>query len=143
MDATARGTRLFFHGMVLVVAGLLMGMVVQSVANPRLGLSAHTGALLNGTLVIAMGAFWPRLALAASVETIAWWLVVAGSYVSSFTLFLAGVFGTRNSTPLHGTAPGGTPWQEALVDAGLVGGGIAVLAGCMVAMWGLRPGASR
>lgn len=134
-DDRARG--LFLHGMVLVLAGLLMGTVVQSVANPRIGLSAHTGTLMNGILVIAMGAFWARLALASRSATLAYWLVVDGSYVSSAALFLAGVFGTSRSTPLHGAGHAGTPWQEALVEAGLVVGAIALLAGCAMALWGL------
>jgi hydroxylaminobenzene mutase len=137
MDAARRTHGLFLHGMVLVVAGLLMGMVVQSVANPRLGLSAHTGTLMNGVLVIAMGAFWPRLVLSSGLETAAYWLVVDGSYVSSGALFLASVFGTSLTTPLHGAGHTGTPWQEALVGAGLVVGGVAVFAGCGLALWGL------
>ena len=128
---------LFLHGMVLVVAGLLMGMVVQAVANPRMGLSAHVGAIMNGTLLLGMGAFWPSLALAPSVETLGWWLMIAGSYLSSGSVFLAGAFGTSESTPLHGAGHAGAAWQEALVTAGLVVGAVAVLAGCGIALWGL------
>jgi hydroxylaminobenzene mutase len=128
---------LFLHGMVLVLAGLLMGTVVQSVANPRMGLSAHTGTVMNGILVIAMGAFWQRLALSARGETVAWWLVVAGSYLSSGALFLAGVFGTSGATPLHGAGHVGTPVEEALVTAGLTVGAAALLAGSGIALWGL------
>ena len=61
MDADERARRLFFHGMLLVVAGLLMGTACRPFANPRIGLSAHTGTLMNGILVIALGALWPRL----------------------------------------------------------------------------------
>jgi hydroxylaminobenzene mutase len=138
MDAAGRAQRLFFHGMLLVVAGLVMGSVVQSVANPRMGLSAHTGALMNGILVIAMGAFWARLALSPVVETAAWWLVIAGSYLSSGALFLAAVFGTSGTTPLHGAGHAGTAAEELVVGAGLVVGGVAILAGCALALWGLR-----
>jgi hydroxylaminobenzene mutase len=128
---------LFLHGMVLVLAGLLMGAVVQSVANPRLGLSAHTGTLMNGILLLGMGAFWPMLAVSPRVEAIGWWLVIAGSYLSSVALFLAGVFGTSRSTPLHGAGHVGAPWQEALVAAGLTVGAVALLAGCGIALLGL------
>src|SRR5215470_13794387 len=100
--ADRRAHGLFLHGMVLVVAGLLMGMVVQSVANPRLGLSAHTGTLMNGILLIAMGACWPRVGLSSTSDAVVWWLVVAGSYLGCAALFLAGVFGTSSGTPLHG-----------------------------------------
>ena len=137
MNPDERTHGLFLHGMVLVLAGLLMGAVVQSVANPRIGLSAHTGTLMNGILVIAMGAFWPRLALSRQQDTIAYWLVVDGSYVSCAALLLAGVFGTSRSTPLHGAGHAGTAWQEALVEAGLVVGAVALLAGCVLTLFGL------
>jgi hydroxylaminobenzene mutase len=128
---------LFLHGMALVLAGLLMGAVVQSVANPRMGLSAHTGTVMNGILLLGMGAFWQRLALSPPTETVAWWLIVSGSYLSSGALFLAGAFGTNRSTPLHGAGHAGAPWQEALVAAGLTVGAAALLAGCVIALWGL------
>jgi hypothetical protein len=83
MDAAERGRRLFFHGMLLVVVGLVVGLVVPAFANPRMGLSAHTGMLMNGILLIAMGAFWSRLATGPSTETIAWWLVVVRVTVGS------------------------------------------------------------
>jgi hydroxylaminobenzene mutase len=138
MTTTDRGHGLFFHGMLLVVLGLLMGLVVQAVANPRIGLSAHTGTLMNGILVVAMGAFWPRLRLSSRTATTVYWLLVDGSYASAAGLFLAAVFGTSATTPLHGAGHAGTPWQEALVGALLVVGGIAVLGGCVLALWGLR-----
>jgi hypothetical protein len=40
LHARAMERRLAFHGMLLFLLGLLMGTVVQSVANPRIGLSA-------------------------------------------------------------------------------------------------------
>jgi hydroxylaminobenzene mutase len=138
MDAADRSRRLFWHGMVLVLAGLLMGAAVQAVANPRIGLSAHTGTLMNGILVIALGALWPRLALSARLEPVACWALVVGSYLSSGALFLAGVFGTSRSTPLHGAGHAGTPWQEALVEAGLTAGAIGILAGSVLVIVGLR-----
>ena len=138
MTPTDRGRGLFFHGMLLVVLGLLMGLVVQAVANPRIGLSAHTGTLMNGILLVAMGAFWHQLRLSSGMATTAYWLMVDGSYASAAGLFLAAVFGTSATTPLHGAGHAGTPWQEALVGALLVVGGVAVLAGCVLPLWGLR-----
>jgi hydroxylaminobenzene mutase len=138
MDTDDRARRVFWHGMVLVLAGLLLGTVVQSVANPRMGLSAHTGTLMNGILVIAMGALWPSLQLSPRASSIAFWLVVDGSYVSNVALFLAAAFGTSRSTPLHGAGHAGTAWQEALVEAGLTVGAVALLVGVVMVVWGLR-----
>lgn len=138
MERDDRSRRLFWHGIVLVLAGLLMGMVVQSVANPRMGLSAHTGTLMNGILVVALGALWPRLALAPRLERVAYASVLAGSYLGSGMVFLAGVFGTSRSTPLHGAGHAGTAAQEAVVEMGLVVGAVLTLAGFVIVLYGLR-----
>jgi (hydroxyamino)benzene mutase len=138
MDVVARAQRLFFHGMLLVVAGLVVGLVVPVFANPRMGLSAHTGMLMNGILLIAMGAFWSRQSLRERTETIGWWLLVAGSWISSAGLVAAAAFGTAAMTPIHGASHAGPAGQEALVGGLLTVGGTAVLAGCVVAVWGLR-----
>src|SRR5262249_40104842 len=123
MDAARRARRLFLHGMVLVLGGLVIGMLVQSVTTPRLGASAHTGTTLNGVLVVATGALWPQLALGERTEIVAYWLVVAGSYLGCVSLFLAAVLGTSGATPIAGTGHVGAPWQETLVTAGLSVGG--------------------
>ena len=138
MNAAMRGHRLFLHGMLLVVAGLIVGLVVPAFANPRMGLSAHTGMLMNGILLIATGAFWARQGLGERIETIGWWLLVAGSWISSAGLVAAAAFGTAAMTPIHGAPHAGPAAQEALVGALLAVGGAAVLAGCIVAVWGLR-----
>jgi hydroxylaminobenzene mutase len=134
--------RLAFHGMLLFLLGLLMGMVVQSVANPRIGLSAHTGTLLNGVFLVALAAVWPRAALAPRTLAVTYWLAVVGSYVSCVALFLAGVFGTSSATPLHGAGHAGTPLEESVVTAGLTLGGVAVLVAVAVMVYGLRGRAS-
>jgi len=138
MAREERARRLFFHGMVLVLAGLLMGTVVQAVANPRIGLSAHTGTLMNGILVIALGALWPRIELSARQEATAYWAWIVGSYLSAVALFFAGVFGTSRATPLHGAGHAGTAWQEGLVEAGLTLGAVGVLVGSAIVVYGLR-----
>jgi hydroxylaminobenzene mutase len=136
------GRRLAFHGMVLFLLGLLMGIVVQSVANPRIGLSAHTGTVLNGVFLVALAAVWRWQRLAPSTMRLTYWLAVAGSYTSCLALFLAGVFGTSASTPLHGAGHVGTPLQEGLVTAGLSLGGLAVLVASALVVIGLRGRAS-
>jgi hydroxylaminobenzene mutase len=138
MTVAARAHRLFFHGMLLVVVGLVVGLIVPAFANPRMGLSAHTGMLMNGILLIAMGAFWTRQRLSERIETIGWWLLVAGSWISSAGLVAAATFGTAALTPIHGPPHAGPALQEALAGALLGVGGFAVLAGCIVAVWGLR-----
>ena len=138
MDAATRAHRLFLHGMLLVVVGLVVGLVIPAFANPRMGLSAHTGMVMNGILLIAMGPFWTRQGLSERTETIGWWLLVTGSWITSAGLVAAAVFDTASMTPIHGAPHVGPAAQESLVGALLGVGGTAVLAGCIVAVWGLR-----
>ncbi len=138
MDAAGRSRRLCFHGMLLVVAGLVVGFAVPSFANPRMGLSTHTGMLMNGILLVAMGAFWSRVDLRARCEPLGWWLLVAGSWVSSAGLVAAATFGTASLTPIHGAQRPASGAEEAVAGALLGVGGTAVLVGCAMAAWGLR-----
>ena len=130
--------RLAFHGALLFLLGLVMGIVVPYVASPRVGLSAHTGTILNGAALLGFAAVWSWVVLPAATAAAAYWLLVVGSYVGCAFLFLAGVLGTHSGTPLHGPAQGAEPWKEMLVSAGLSVGGIVILAGAALAVWGLR-----
>ena len=130
--------RLAFHGMVLFVLGLLIGIVVPNVTNPRMGLSAHVGTVMNGAFLVALAAVWTWVTLAPRSGAVAYWLTVVGSYAGCLFLFLAAAWGTSRSTPIHGTGYAGSAWQESLVNAGLSLGGLALLAGSALVVWGLR-----
>ncbi len=132
------GRRLAWHGVFLFLLGLLIGMPVSAMANPRMGVSAHVGALLNGTFLIALGAAWGLVSLSPRPEQGAYWLLVVGSYGGSLGVFLAAVLGTHDSTPIHGAAQSASQWKETLVNLTLTVSGIAILAGTVMALVGLR-----
>ena len=50
--------RLLWHGIFLFMLGLLAGFVEQQFINPRMGLSAHLGGVMNGIFLLALGAVW-------------------------------------------------------------------------------------
>jgi len=139
-DGAQVARRLAFHGMLLFVVGLLVGIVVPYVANPRIGLSAHTGTLLNGAFLVALAAVWQWVRLTERTAVAAYWLAVAGSWVSCLALFAAGVLGTSESLPIHGAAHPASPAAEHLVTAGLSLGGLAVLVAVALVVVGLRGG---
>jgi hydroxylaminobenzene mutase len=130
--------RLFWHGILLFFLGLVGGMFVQMMRNPRMGLSAHVGALMSGIFLALLGAAWPRIRLATGAARATFWLALYGMYVSSFGVLLAAVFGTNLSTPLHGAGFTATAWQEASVYFTTGTGGVAALGCCVGALWGLR-----
>lgn len=130
------GRRLIWHGVLLFLLGLVGGMFIYSMANPRMGLTAHVGAVTNGTYLIALGAGWGALVLVPRLERWAFWQLVIGSYGSNAALLLAAILATRNATPLHGAAQPASAGEEAVVTIALIVFGIAVLVGTALALWG-------
>jgi len=131
--------RLIWHGLVVVLLGLLTGAAVPAYANPRMGLSAHVGGVMVGTLVALVGAVWEDIHLSPGGQSALFWTGVYSAYVNWAGVFLAAVFGTGTGTPIAGAGLAAAPWQEALVAFCLFSGGGVVLVMCVIALLGLRP----
>lgn len=125
-DRQAR--RLLAAGAILFLVGLLSGLAVPVVTNPRMGLAAHLEGVMNGTFLIAVGAVWTRLVLSTRQRTAAAGLLLYGTYANWLFITLAALLGTSAATPLAGAGHAGAPWQEDLVTAGLVTVAIAMIA---------------
>lgn len=135
------GRRLLWHGLVLFLLGLLTGFAVPAFRNPRMGLSAHLEGVLNGIFLVVLGLAWHRFSLAGRGRVALFWLALYGTYVNWGSTLLAAVFGTSRRTPIGGAGFSGQPWQENLVDFGLISLSVAIVAACLLALWGLRKGA--
>ena len=102
---TTRG-RLFFYCnrplRELSGLGLLSGLVAPEVTNPRMGLSAHVGGVLNGMLLIILGLAWPYARLSSGLDRTTTRLLLFSLYgIWGFTL-LGALFGTSQLTPIAG-----------------------------------------
>jgi hydroxylaminobenzene mutase len=124
-DRQAR--RLLAAGAILFLVGLLSGLAVPVVTNPRMGLAAHLEGVMNGTFLIAVGAVWTRLVLSTRQRTAAAGLLLYGTYANWLFITLAALLGTSAATPIAGAGHAGAPWQEDLVTAGLVTVAIAMI----------------
>lgn len=140
MDDAKR--RLLWHGVFLFLLGLVTGFVIPHFANPRMGLAAHLEGVMNGTLLIALGAVWSEVHLPPAVKTTAFWCALYGTYANWAVTTLAALLGTGAMTPLAAAGHRGAPWQEGLVTAGFASVGLAILAAALLALWGLRQRAS-
>ena len=129
--------RLIWHGILLVLLALLGGVFLPTMRNPRLGLSAHTGGIMNGSLVAVIGLVWHHLTLSPGRAAVLFWSTVYSGYANWMGLLLAGVFGTSRTTPMHGAGLTGTPLQEAIVAILLTSGAIVVLLACVLTLLGL------
>jgi (hydroxyamino)benzene mutase len=136
MNATNR--RLMWHGMFLFLIGLMTGFAEQHFANVRMGLAAHLEGVMNGTLLIALGAIWTEVRLPRTAKAVAYWTALYGTYANWLFTTLAAVFGTAALSPITGAGHSGQPWQESLVTAGFISVGVVIVAFSVLALWGLR-----
>ena len=136
VDTRTLGRRLVWHGVLLFLLGLLVGVVVPAFANPRMGLSAHVGTVLNAAVLIALGAAWSTIELLPRAQGGAFWLLVWGSYGGCLGLVLAALLNTHAATPINGAAQPAGAWAEAIVFFLLGVPGAAVLAGTVIALRG-------
>jgi (hydroxyamino)benzene mutase len=130
--------RLMWHGMFLFLLGLLTGFAETNFANMRMGLAAHLEGVMNGTFLIAVGAVWNEVYLPPRAKSVAYWTALYSTYVNWIMTVLAAIFGTAALSPITAAGHKGLPWQESLVTAGFISVGVAFLAFCGFALWGLR-----
>lgn len=103
-----------------------------------MGLAAHLEGVMNGTFLVALGAIWNEVRLAAGSKAIAYWLALCGTYGNWFVTTLAAIFGTAALSPITGAGHSGLPWQEKAVTAGFMFVGVTIVATTLFALWGLR-----
>jgi (hydroxyamino)benzene mutase len=130
--------RLMWHGMLLFLLGLFTGFAEAYFTNVRMGLAAHLEGVMNGILLLALGAIWPHVRLGRNAQAAAFWTALYSAYANWLLTTLAAIFGTGALSPM--TAPGfrAQAWQESLVTAGLMSVGIVVVASTLIFLWGLR-----
>jgi len=134
--------RLYFHGFLIVLISLALGLVVAAVGpGPagRLWLASHTTGLMTGLLVIAAGAVWSELTLGARALRVAYFCVTTGAWAG---LVLLGLFVPIMKMP-QGQAghelPPVSGWPMAVVGVALIYVTLTLLAGAVMIVLGLRP----
>jgi hydroxylaminobenzene mutase len=135
-DDVAR--RLAVLGVALLLAGMVTGLLIALMPNPRLGLSAHLAGAMGGIMLIALAAIWPRVALGRRGQAWAFGLLSFGNVANWATVLVAASWGAgATSMPLAGKGMAGAPWQENLIAAALLALSVAVLAGLALTLRGL------
>jgi len=132
--------RLLFHGFLLFLLGLATGLVAYGMQNPRMGVSAHVEAILNGVFLVGLGLAWPRLVLGARLRGICFWAALVGAYANWAIPLFSAVVGASQPI-LVGAGFEAAPWQEALLTASPVVVVLPPLACGALAVWGLRASA--
>jgi len=126
-------------GFVLILLALLTGLVVPQLANPRLGLAAHTVGLFGGLfLVVLGGVVVPILALGPRAHRVVQVCWVYAVYANWLAALCGALTGASRRTPLAGAGTQGGPVAEGIVEALLLSLSLAALVGAGLVLWGLR-----
>ena len=133
-----RNRGLVFHGMLLFLLGLLVGLVEEKFAYPRMGLAAHLEGLMNGTFLLALGAAWQDERMSNRSGQIAYSCLLYGSYANLVVTTLAAILGTTAMTPLTGAHQAGERWKEFIVTAGFVSVGVTMIVGSVIVLQAFR-----
>jgi hydroxylaminobenzene mutase len=136
----ARAGRLLQAGMLLFLLGLLTGLAMPVFENPRMGLASHLQGVLNGMFLLGLGLIWPRVALGARTGGITLWLALYGGFANWLATLLAALWGAGTLMPIAAGGHQGNALQETLISGLLLSLSVAMVAVCVLVLWGLRRG---
>ncbi len=138
-DQRAAGRRLLQLGISLFLLGLLTGLAIPALGNPRMALASHVEAVMNGTFLVALGLLWPQLRLARPLRVVAFGLAAYGAFANWLATLLAATWRAGSPLmPLAAQGATGTPVQEIVLKALLVSLALAMIAGSGLVLYGLR-----
>lgn len=134
--------KLIFFGVVLFFLGLVVGLFVPMLTNPRMGLSTHLEGVMNGILLMVLGLIWRRLSLSAKALRVTYILTLYGSFANFAAVLMAAITGAGKMMPMAGGKEG-TIVQEIIISFLLISLSLAMVGVCVLLMVGLYPKAKR
>jgi len=127
---------LLFLGTMLFLLGLLVGLFIPIMKNPRMGLSAHLEGAMNGMFLIILGLIWHKLVLSEKWLTSTFWLLIFGSFANYVAVAIAAITGAGKMMPVAGGKEGDAT-IEALISFLLISLALAMIIVCCIVLTGL------
>ena len=144
MEAPTVDRPLIRAGFVLFTLALLTGLAIPAFLNHRMAVAAHLTGVINALLLIALGLAWGLMAMGPAQARLTRGAFLYSAFASWGTACLAAAWGTNRLTPLAGAGHGAAAWQESVVQVLQVSLALAILAGAVSVVYGLRsPRASK
>lgn len=129
---------LFTLGLVLFLLGLFTGFAVPALKNPRMALSSHLEALLNGMFLVLLGLLWPHIHLPRGWGVTAVALIVYSAYANWLATLLAAVWGAgRRLAPIAAAGHEAAAAKERIVSVLLLSLAVAIVVGVGIVIVGL------
>ncbi len=132
---TKQAQKLVFFGLVLFLLGLLIGLFVPVVANPRMALSAHLEGIMNGIFLMVLGLIWKQLLLSGFLLKLTFGLVLYGTFANILAVVIAAITGFGKMMPIAGGKEG-TGFLEALISFLLITLALCMIAVCVLVLIG-------
>ncbi len=133
-----QSNQLIFLGMLLFLLGLVVGLIVPVLANPRMGLSSHMEGIINGIFLVLLGLIWHKIDLSVRWLKITFWLAVYGTFANWFGILIAAVFNAGKMLAVAAEGREGSAFAEGVITFLLLTLTIAMLAICVAVLIGLR-----
>jgi hypothetical protein len=128
--------QLILHGSIVLLVGFLSGAGLgsavvrgKSEATMRAWRVAHSGIVMGGVLLLALGPVVPHLRLGASALALLVWSFVVSAYAFAVVLPVGAHYGYRGLSP----AP---PFLNRVVYAGNMIGAAGSLVAALLLVWG-------
>lgn len=136
MSIHAGCRQILIHGMALVLAGLVWGLLIPGASFPRLALGAHIQFVTNGLLLMALATAMLTLPHRVGIKSI-WAMVVAAwlTWGMAISEVANSWWGTTQMLPISASqagATGGASWQEMIVGLAHISAGLG-----LIVAWGL------
>lgn len=128
---------LIFLGILLFLLGLIVGLIVPLLANPRMALSSHLEGVLNGMLLVILGLIWHKIELSVRWLKISFWLAIYGTFANWFGILVAAIFNAGKMLTVAAEGQQGSPFAEGVVNFSLFSLTVAMLAVSILILIGL------
>lgn len=125
-------------GLVLFLLGLLTGLAVPMLKNPRMGVASHLQGMTNGPFLMVVGLAWTRVSLPHALQVVTILLLAYGAYANWLATQLGSIWGAG-----HRFAPGASgdhrasSSKERVVDLLLVTLAPAMVIGVVLLLIGI------
>ena len=128
--------KLIFLGLLLFLLGLIIGLFVHNMANPRMALSAHLEGVMNGIFLMVLGLIWKRIRLSKRALAITFWLAVYGTFANLAAVSIAAVTGFGKMMPLAGGQEG-PAFLDGVISFLLISLSLCMVAVCILSLTGI------
>lgn len=131
-----QANRFLLWGFVLFFLGLVVGMFIPLLRNPRMGLSTHLEGVMNGLFLVVLGLVWNKLVLPSRVLRTGFWLAIYGTFANYLAVLIAAITGAGKMIPIAGGKEG-VAAVEAVISFLLITLSLSMLAVTLIVIYAL------